>query len=162
MITLAYESFINDIANEVFGLSQKERDENKAINDAKNYLLNKSNYNQLCEKFKKHAVTFIGDSIYKRNINKKLPIPTANDFEISKCNDKNYGKVSVNQMRLKYIQEDGGYIQVGCSMRLTENFKNNLKFKYDVNPSDVIETSGCISSYDITHNQFTDMYDLDT
>lgn len=160
MLTPAYESFVNDIANEVFGLSQKEKEENKAIRDIKKYLSVKSNYDHLCEKFKKHAVEFIGDIIYKSGISKELPTPTANDFVIAKCNDKNCGKIIINQMRLKYNHEDGGYVQVYCNMKLSDEFKKNLQLKYDVNPSDVIESPGCISSYDITHNQFTDMYDL--
>ena len=162
MLSPAYESFVNDIAMEFLGLSKKEKDESFEVNKAKEYLENKSNYNSLCEKFRKHAVVFIGDVIYSDSAPRNMPIPKASDFEITDCDHKICGKVKVNQMRLKYVQSDGGFVQICCSMKVSESFKNKVASKYHTTVDDLFDSTSCISSYDITHDRFVDMYDLYT
>ena len=66
MISPAYKSFVNDTAMELFGLSQKERDEknkkNEAITKVKEFLSDKNNYNKICDACKSRAIALIKET----------------------------------------------------------------------------------------------------
>ena len=89
-----------------------------------------------------------------------MPIPKASDFWITDCDQKICGKIKVNQMRLKYMRSDGGFVQVCCSMEISKSFNNKVASKYHISVNDLFGSTRCISSYDITHDRFVGMYDL--
>lgn len=150
MITPAYEAFVNDTAMELFGLSQKERDEknkkNEAITKVKEFLSDKNNYIKICDACKSRAIALIkettndqdncktgtiGDLVVSDG--KKVPNPKKTDLVLK------FGGVNgffINHIKENYHGSNGESVVISCGIKLSDNYSNMIIEKYGCDKSD--------------------------
>ncbi len=165
MITPAYESFVNDTAMELFGLSKKEKEakaaKQKAIDDfdrkmelCEKILKDKSKMNLINKKLSEYAAKKYEDAagiIFSGEMPKGARVPKASDF---KSNDIDtfsgeYGKT----------KWDGHNPEITISYKMTDDYCNYLfKIAKDQN-SEYVETVNDIKEFAwccVFYDPFTD------
>lgn len=167
MISPVYESFVDTIACELFGLSQKEKEakaqEKEAVNKVKEFLSNKANYDKMCNAFKSRAITLIKETAnecddcetgtigdFIGTDGKKIPNPKVADLVI----EPNGGKgLCVEFVKSDYHGATAPFVMISASIKLSNAFIENAIEKYSANKSYANQVY-CIVEYDATHKKF--------
>lgn len=167
MITPAYESFVNDIAMEFLGLSQKEKEakaqEKEAINKVNEFLSNKTNYDKMCNAFKSRAIALIKETANERDDcetgtigdfigsnGKKIPNPKVTDLVI----EPNGGKgLCVDFVKSNYHGVTAPFVMISASIKLSKDYIEDAIENYGANKS-YANQAYCVVEYDATHKKF--------
>lgn len=170
MLTYAYESFVNDIACELFGLSQKEKEakaqEKDAINKVKEFLSNKANYDKMCNAFKTRAISLIKESANETDDcetgtigdfictdGTKMPNPKASDLIIEPNGNNGF---CIDYVKSNYHGVTAPFVMISASIKLSDAFIANAIKKYNANKSYAKQLC-CIVEYDATHKKFMNL-----